>query len=209
MESNKLVKLLHTKQIRRVVSASCLLGITLKSAWTDKLLFGAIIIFVRQNLFSTKSNDITLLNKHTISTIIKIVVGLNKTRFCISSNNKHGQLTFLKHQKRAIIRGKGIISNIVQWKSYKVDLRFDELLRLRNSSERVGLFKDSKHSIGNFDDLIWQIKHTLNTKDVVRTRQFRKKNFLLSAKVGGYLGDYSRRSNYSRKYRNYLLPTSP
>ena len=95
-----------------------------------------------------------LLNKQRISTITKIVVGLSKTRFCISSNNKHGQLTFLKHQKRAIIRGKGIISNIVQWKSHKVDLRFDELLRLRNSSERVGLFKDSKHGIGNFDDLI-------------------------------------------------------
>ena len=78
---------------------------------------------------------------------------MNKTRFCIFSSNKDGQL-ILKHQKRTIIPRKGIILNIIQWKSYKVDLRFDELLRLRNSGERAGLFKDSKHGIGNFDDLI-------------------------------------------------------
>lgn len=79
---------------------------------------------------------------------------------------------FSKHQKRTIIRGKGITSNIVQLKSYKVDLRFDELLRLRNSSERAGLFKDSKHGSGNLDDFdLTNQTHTHNTEDVERDRE--------------------------------------
>ena len=37
VESNKLVKLLHTKQTRRVVNASCLLGIALNQPQQENL----------------------------------------------------------------------------------------------------------------------------------------------------------------------------
>lgn len=109
-----------------------------------------------------------------MSLLKKYLLSCQLFLYCISSNNSQGQLYRFAQEEGDYFGNKEvdprmIISNIAHWKYYKVHIRYNGLLRLRNSFRAkktrekkrnhmtdvaVGLFKDSKDSSGGSDVLV-------------------------------------------------------